>query len=203
MNHQEVDIAPIVAQFETIIEKTLNIKPRFKTEGGAWQEDIARQNVQARTRMVMSYLISQLLPLSEKREGFLVVLATGNLDESLTGYFTKYDNSSGDLNLIGSLNKNDIRNCMKFLIERYGDVRILQEILDAKPSAELKPVVEGQEAQNDEKELGMTFDELNEMNELRMVDKCGIVSIFERFVDRYPEKDLDELHALIKNFYKK
>jgi len=34
-----------------------------------------------------------------------LVLATGNLSEVLRGYYTKYDNSSGDIDLIGSLNK--------------------------------------------------------------------------------------------------
>lgn len=41
-------------------------------------------------------------------KSFLLVLATGNLSEVLRGYYTKYDNSSGDFDLVGSLDKNDI-----------------------------------------------------------------------------------------------
>ena len=37
------------------------------------------------------------------------MLSSANLDESLRGYFTKYDCSSGDLNPIGSVSKNVIR----------------------------------------------------------------------------------------------
>lgn len=92
----------------------------------------------------MSYVMSQLLPIIEKKRSFLVVLATGNLDESLTGYYTKYDNSSGDLNLIGALNKSDVRDCMKYLYHKYG-AEIIKRIVDAKPSAELLPMEEGKE----------------------------------------------------------
>jgi len=35
-----------------------------------------------------------------------LVLSSANLDESLRGYFTKYDCSSADLNPIGSISKN-------------------------------------------------------------------------------------------------
>lgn len=42
-------------------------------------------------------------------EGFLLVLGSSNLDESLRGYVTKYDCSSADVNPLGSLTKNNIR----------------------------------------------------------------------------------------------
>ena len=38
-------------------------------------------------------------------KNYLIVLATGNFSEVLRGYYSKYDNSSGDINLVGSLNK--------------------------------------------------------------------------------------------------
>lgn len=131
--------------------------------------------------MVMTYIISQLMPIRKNLKSFLIVMATGNLDEALTGYFTKYDCSSGDLNLIGSLNKMNIRACMKFLHEKYG-AAIINEIIEAPSSAELVPPT-GNQAQNDEEEIGMTFEQLNVMNDLRMKQKCGIVSIFESMVD--------------------
>ena len=36
-----------------------------------------------------------------RRQGYLLVLGTGNVDEALRGYLTKYDCSSADLNPIG------------------------------------------------------------------------------------------------------
>lgn len=50
--------------------------------GGSASENLALQNVQARTRMVMSYLLAQTAPHSGTG---LLVLATGNVDESLRG----------------------------------------------------------------------------------------------------------------------
>ena len=69
------------------------------------REDLALQNIQARLRMVIGFSFSQLLPWFRGTNGFLLVLASANADETLRGYMTKYDCSSGDLNPIGSFNK--------------------------------------------------------------------------------------------------
>ena len=54
-------------------------------------------------RMVLAYMLAQLMPWTRGRRGFLLVLGTANVDESLRGYLTKYDCSSADLNPIGDL----------------------------------------------------------------------------------------------------
>ena len=79
--------------------------PRFQALGGTAREDLALQNIQARLRMVISFSFSQLLQWFRGRDGFLLVLTSANVDETLRGYMTKYDCSSGDLNPIGSFNK--------------------------------------------------------------------------------------------------
>lgn len=63
---------------------------------------MALQNIQARLRMVVAYLLAQLRPWTRQRSGFLLVLGTGNVDELLRGYLTKYDCSSADINPIGA-----------------------------------------------------------------------------------------------------
>ena len=70
--------------------------------GGSVAEDLALQNIQARLRMVMAYLCAQLFPWVRGRSGFLLVLGSGNVDEALRGYLTKYDCSSADINPIGA-----------------------------------------------------------------------------------------------------
>ena len=60
------------------------------------------------------------------------------MDESLRGYLTKYDNSSADINPLGSLTKNDIKNFLKYVIDRY-NIPGLSEIVYSDSSAELKP----------------------------------------------------------------
>ena len=109
----------------TIWTTTMRIVPRFKVNGGCSSENAALQNVkikkikrldlfeikslnvcefkiQARLRMVISYFFAQLTLWTVDRPGSLLVLGSANVDESLRGYFTKYDCSSADLNPIVS-----------------------------------------------------------------------------------------------------
>lgn len=48
------------------------------------------------------------------RPGGLLVLGSGNVDEALRGYFTKYDCSSADVNPIGGVTKNDLKRFLAF-----------------------------------------------------------------------------------------
>lgn len=58
-------------------------KPKFKVFGGSQTENLALQNIQARSRMVLSYYLSQLLLWTQGRPGGLLVLGSANVDESL------------------------------------------------------------------------------------------------------------------------
>lgn len=59
--------------------------------------------------MLLSYMLAQTEFEVSKREGFLLVLGSSNVDESLRGYFTKYDCSSADINPIASFSKIRLR----------------------------------------------------------------------------------------------
>ena len=91
------------------------------------------QNVQARVRMVLAYLYAQASLIYYKKPGGLLVLGTSNVDEryliewflnwqyvySLVGYLTKYDNSSADINPIGSISKHDLREFLSYVNESH------------------------------------------------------------------------------------
>lgn len=64
-------------------------RPIFKIFGGTSTENLALQNLQARARMVVSYLFAQLLLWTRGNEGSLLVLGSANVDETLRGYLTK------------------------------------------------------------------------------------------------------------------
>ncbi|KAL0767185.1 hypothetical protein CaCOL14_010756 [Colletotrichum acutatum] len=51
--HSDISIDEAVQAHEAIIEKTLNFKPRYGVEGGSPAENLARQNIQARNRLVV------------------------------------------------------------------------------------------------------------------------------------------------------
>ena len=74
----------VIATFEAITSKS----PKFKSQGGTETEDLALQNIQARSRMVLSYTLAQLLPWTRDRPSFLLVLGSANVDEALAGYAT-------------------------------------------------------------------------------------------------------------------
>ena len=189
------------------IDGSKNVEPpRFMVQGGTWQEDIALQNIQARLRMVTAYLFAQLLPWLRGNRGFLLVLGSGNVDEALRGYMTKYDCSSADLNPIGGICKQDLRKLLLWASEEL-DCPVLKEIVDAPPSAELQPI-DGTEkstyTQTDEDDMGMTYAELGIFGYLRKVQNCGPVSMFLKMAD---EKrwglglSLTEIARKIKHFF--
>ena len=58
-------------------------KPRYSVEGGSWGENMAKQNIQARNRMVVAYELAQLSTQARglPRAGTpLLVLGSGNVD---------------------------------------------------------------------------------------------------------------------------
>ena len=109
-----------------------------------------------------------------------LVLGSSNVDEALRGYMTKYDCSSADLNPIGGICKGDLKKMLSYLSQDYA-CPALKEIADALPTAELRPIAEGEVkdyTQLDEDEMGMTYAELGVFGFLRKVQRCGPVSMF-------------------------
>lgn len=160
--------------------------PRFASAGGTRAEDLALQNVQARLRMVLAYLLAQLLPwvrsgCSASGAGFLLVLGSANVDEALRGYMTKYDCSSADINPIGGIAKGDLKRFLLYAADVFG-YSSLKSIVGAPPTAELQPaVVDASGAvvhQLDEVDMGMTYEELGAFGRLRKQSRCGPLSMY-------------------------
>jgi NAD+ synthase (glutamine-hydrolysing) len=113
--HIDCSIDSVIDSFLSVFFAAMNFAPIFKLYGGTNQENLALQNLQARIRMVFSYLFAQLIPVCRNRMGSLLVLSCGNVDECLRGYLTKYDCSSGDLNPIGGISKIDLQSFVRFM----------------------------------------------------------------------------------------
>lgn len=197
--HLDVDIDRIVSAFRTTLETLTGKRPRFRVHGGTNEENLALQNIQARSRMVLAYFLAQLLPWIRGKGGGLLVLGTSNVDEALRGYMTKYDASSADLNPIGSISKNDLRRFLRYAAERFGYESLL-ETLAAPPTAELEPIT-AEYVQSDEADMGMTYDELERFGRLRKVDKCGPVAMFERLVLEWNHLPPAEVAEKVKRFF--
>jgi NAD+ synthase (glutamine-hydrolysing) len=188
-------VSAMVATFVSLTSKT----PQFKLHGGTDAENVALQNIQARLRMVLAYMLAQLLPWVRGRRGALLVLGTANVDEALRGYVTKYDASSADINPIGGISKTDLRRFLRWAAENLGYTALL-DIVQAVPTAELEPITASYQ-QTDEADMGMTYEELSRFGRLRKIDRCGPFSMFEKLVYEWDHLTPQEVAAKVKRFF--
>ncbi|MYG00388.1 NAD(+) synthase [Candidatus Poribacteria bacterium] len=198
--HLDINIELLVSALRKLFSGITGKTPKFKTDGGTTVENQALQNIQARLRMVISYLFAQTLPWVRNRRGTLLVLGTGNVDEALRGYLTKYDCSSADINPIGSISKTDLRSFLDWAQEHLG-YPSLATILEAPPTAELEPITETY-TQIDEEDMDMTYAELSRFGQLRKVHRCGPVSMFEKLVQEWNHLPANEVADKVKKFFR-
>lgn len=137
--HYNVRIDTMVRAVLTVFKMVTGRVPMFGSEGGSWAEDLALQNIQARLRMVFTYLLAQLVPWVRGKRGWLLVLGSANVDEGLRGYMTKYDCSSADINPIGGICKSDLKQFLVWAADAFG-WSALADVVAAPPTAELRPI---------------------------------------------------------------
>ncbi len=110
-------------------------------ENLSWEQNkIAKANTNARIRAILLYNFANSTNS--------LVAGTGNKTEINLGYFTKYGDAAADFFSIGALLKTQVRELAKYR-------NLPQEFLDKNPSAELWV------GQEDEKEFGMAYTELD------------------------------------------
>lgn len=177
-NHIDTNIDEMVQSLHHVVTGILDFEPKFKVHGGSQSENLALQNFQSRSRMVLAYALGQLIPTARGGAGGLLILGSANVDECLRGYLTKYDCSSADINPIGGISKTDLKRFIKWAETNF-DLPILGQFLDAVPTAELEPITETY-VQSDEADMGFTYDELSILGRLRKTYKLGLVGMFER-----------------------
>lgn len=200
--HINLNMDIVVESIIKLFEITTGKRPIYKIFGGCQIENLALQNIQARLRMVLSYLFAQLLPWCRNKQnlGGLLVLGSANVDEQLRGYLTKYDCSSADINPIGGISKNDLIKFIKWSREEY-NFSILDEFINATPTAELEPITENY-LQSDEIDMGFTYNELSIMGKLRKIDKCGPYSMFIKLTHIWKDyKSVEEIADKVNSFF--
>ena len=148
---------------------------------------LADENLQARLRMVVNYLLS----LSLNESGFLLTLACSNSDEVLIGYYTKYDASSGDLNPIGSMPKRFVNKALEYYSLLWNS-KEYANVLIATPTAELSAMKEGARPQTDEDEIGLSYNQIYYFGKLRSYG-YGMIKMFNHIVQNLDKKDVKEL----------
>ncbi|GAD93546.1 glutamine-dependent NAD(+) synthetase [Paecilomyces variotii No. 5] len=200
--HVDLNMDTIVKAITDLFTFVTNFTPRFKVHGGTIAENASLQNVQARLRMVLSYMFAQLLPTVRQRQGGggLLVLGSANVDESLRGYLTKYDCSSADLNPIGSISKVDLKKFIAWAVDAF-DLPILADFLNATPTAELEPITSTY-VQSDEADMGVTYAELSVFGRLRKIAKLGPWSTYEKLLHLWGnEYSPREIYEKTRHFF--
>ena len=172
---------------------------------------LADENIQARLRMLLTYLISQIITGLKNQNGFKLNLACSNSDEVLIGYYTKYDASAGDLNPIGSLPKKYVNKILQYYSLKYGQGKSIKENLSdvlfetwiAIPTAELKPDT-GFKIQANEDEIGLSYDQIAVIGELRS-SGYGLLSIFKKLQNHklFKKNDPQYLFDKISTYYRR
>ncbi|CAN8064727.1 unnamed protein product [Agarophyton chilense] len=203
--HSSVDIHAVVEAAINVFVSVFgpSLRPRFRVHGGSNAENLARQNLQARVRMVLSYLFAQLLLWARVGKGSLLVLGSANVDESLRGYLTKYDCSSADINPIGGISKTDLSRFLRWAATEDGlGYGVLREVVNAPPTAELEPLTESY-VQTDEEDMGMTYEELSWFGRLRKLGRCGPYNMYVKLVSIWKDHlDISEVARKVKFFFR-
>ena len=200
--HLDMDIDELFTAQRNLLSRVANYEPKFSIYGGSKAENLALHNIQARGRMVTAYYFAQTLPTIRRRQGSggLLVLGSVNLEECLRGNVTKHDCSSADLSVTGGMSKLDIRRFTRWAQSAFS-LPILGEFLDAPPTGELEPR-RSYRVESDEKDMGMTYEEIFTMAKLRKEECMGPVAMFERLlVDWRDEKAPRDTAVLVKRFY--
>ncbi|KAK5173606.1 glutamine-dependent NAD(+) synthetase [Saxophila tyrrhenica] len=197
-HHIDTNIDPMVQSLHGVVTGILNFEPRFKVHGGSQSENLALQNFQSRSRMVLAYALGQLIPTSRGSTGGLLILGSANVDECLRGYLTKYDCSSADINPIGGISKTDLKRFIAWS-ETHFSLPILRSFLDAVPTAELEPITDTY-VQSDEADMGFTYDELSILGRLRKSMKLGMVGMWERLLVEWSERSPRAVYEKVRRF---
>lgn len=153
-SHFETDVEPIVKQYVTAMEASLDRTFSWETD------DLTLQNIQARVRSPMAWMLANATRS--------ILLTTSNRSEGSAGYCTMDGDTSGGLAPIAGIDKAALRQWLQWM-EQTGDanggrVPALSFINRQEPTAELKP------GQTDERDL-MPYVLLDAIEALAIRDK--------------------------------
>ncbi|MCB1140807.1 MAG: NAD(+) synthase [Leptospiraceae bacterium] len=176
-SHLEIEIDPVIDFITENISKLTSTNLNWK------DHDLALQNIQARARSPIVWLLANF-----KNH---LLLSTGNRSEASVGYTTMDGDSSGSLCPISGVSKTFILKWLHYIAEGnisyLPPLKILTELLEKKPTAELKPP---EEAQEDEKDL-MPYDLLQKIEFEYVYNSRSDEEIFDSLSSLYPgEEDL-------------
>lgn len=157
-------------------------------------DDIALQNIQARTRAPSVWLLANL-------RGALL-LSTSNRSEAAVGYATMDGDTSGGLAPIAGIDKAFLRLWLDWMYRQgpqdVGNVPALNLVIEQAPTAELRPQ---SAAQTDEADL-MPYDLLDAVERAAIRDKHGPIDVYRLMRTQFPQHAPQQLGIWVERFFR-
>jgi NAD+ synthase (glutamine-hydrolysing) len=169
-----------VESYENKIETVLGRKLSWEND------DIAKQNIQARSRSPIIWLLANL-----KQS---ILLTTSNRSEGDVGYATMDGDTSGSLAPIAGLDKPFVIRWLKWAEKELGYTG-LRYVNQLQPTAELRPL---ERTQTDEKDL-MPYSILAEIETLAIQERKAPIDVYAILSNG---KDDQKLKEYIKKFFR-
>ncbi len=151
------------------------------------QDDIALQNIQARSRSPIIWMLANI--------NNALLLTTSNRSEGDVGYTTMDGDTSGSLAPIAAVDKHFIREWLKWAEKDLG-YNSLRSVNNLQPSAELRPL---ESIQTDEDDL-MPYHIMVEIETLAIRDHKSPVEVYLALESKKLEAN-EKLKLHIKKFY--
>lgn len=183
----ELDVDGLVHDYVQLASQMIGRELTWETD------DLALQNIQARTRGPGVWLLANL-------RGALL-LATSNRSEAAVGYATMDGDTCGGLSPIAGIDKAFLRQWLRWM-ETDGpqDVGPLPELAAVNvqtPTAELRPREAGQ---TDEADL-MPYEVLDAVERAAIRDKQTPLEVFRRLQVQYPDYAQQQLATWTQRFF--
>lgn len=185
--YHQLDVDGIVASYTSIVEQAIGRS--LKWDG----DDVAMQNIQARTRSPAIWMFANLQNS--------LLLSTSNRSEAAVGYATMDGDTSGGLSPIAGIDKAFLREWLSTM-EHLGSAgcgpwSFLKVVNQQQPTAELRPA---EFNQTDEGDL-MPYPLLDEIEGLAIGDKRSPQEVLLLLTERHPEYSHGQLLQWIVRFF--
>lgn len=192
------DVAPIVAQYTSMLENSIGRSLSWETD------DAALQNIQARVRGPGIWMLANL------RNSIL--LTSGNRSEIALGYTTMDGDTCGSLSPVSGVDKAFLRHWLRWaetegLTLKFPDgsrktlnFPALAEINSQEPTAELRP---SESLQRDEDDL-MPYPLLNRIEHFVVEEMLAPAETLQKILDEieFQQYSIEQLRDWVSNFYK-
>ena len=185
--HFELDVDDICESYTKKIEGALGRKLDWKSD------DVALQNIQARTRGPAAWMLANLKNA--------LLLATSNRSEAAVGYATMDGDTCGAISPIAGIDKAFLRRWLRWLEtagpQGIGPLAELSVVNELQPTAELRPQVA---QQTDEDDL-MPYDLLDAVEDQAIGERRSPAEVLIAIAADFPGYTSEQLVVWIRRFF--